>query len=233
MTNIDPEEIAKFEAQAPRWWDRYGEFKGLHDINPLRLEYINARAPLKDLDVLDIGCGGGILSEAMAAMGARVTGVDMGEAPIAVARYHLKQSDLTVNYRRATAESMAAEAPGKYDVITCLELLEHVPDPGSIVNACHTLVKPDGDVFFATLNRTLKAYILAIIAAEYVLGVVKKGTHAYHKFIKPEEIEHWGGQAGLVKMDLTGLHYNPVLKKQWLGGHADVNYLMHFKKPSA
>ena len=232
-TNIDPEEIAKFEAQAPRWWDRNGEFKGLHDINPLRLEYINSRAPLKGLDVLDLGCGGGILSEAMAALGARVTGIDMGAAPIAVARYHLQQSGVDVNYRRATAEAMAAEAPESFDVVTCLELLEHVPDPGSIVNACHTLVKPDGNVFFATLNRTIKAYILAIVAAEYILGVVKKGTHTYRKFIKPEEIAHWGRQTGLLKMDLTGLHYNPVLKKQWLGGHTDVNYLMHFKKPSA
>lgn len=229
--NIDPDEIAKFEAQAPRWWDPKGEFKALHDINPLRLDYINSRAPLKGLDVLDIGCGGGILSEAMATLGAHVTGIDMGAAPIAVARFHQKQSAVEIDYRLANAESMAAEYPEKYNVVTCMELLEHVPDPGSIVSACHTLIKPGGHVFFATLNRTIKAYILAIVAAEYILGVVKKGTHTYRKFVRPEEIEHWGSQAGLEKMDLTGLHYNPVLKKQWLGGHADVNYLMHFKKP--
>jgi len=231
-TNVDEREVEKFEAQAPLWWDKKGVFKGLHDINPLRLKYIGERAaPLSEKRVLDVGCGGGILTEAIAATGAHVTGIDIGQAPLAVARRHMTQSGLQITYRRITAESLAASEPGSFDVVTCMELLEHVPDPPSVINACRTLVKPGGDVFFATLNRTIKAFLLAIIAAEYILGVVKKGTHTYRKLIKPSEIDSWAIDVGLVRQDLTGLHYNPVLRRIWLGGNADVNYLMHFKRP--
>jgi 2-polyprenyl-6-hydroxyphenyl methylase/3-demethylubiquinone-9 3-methyltransferase len=228
--NIDKAEIAKFEAQAPVWWDKKGEFKGLHDINPLRLHYIDARSPLSGKRVLDVGCGGGILAEGMAALGADVTGIDMGRAPLAIARHHLGVSGLDVTYRRITAEDLVESDPESFNVVTCMELLEHVPDPSSIVQACHHLVKPGGDVFFATLNRTFKAYLLAIVAAEYILGIVKKGTHTYSKFIKPPELEAWARVVGLSKQDETGLRYNPVLNRKWLGGTMDVNYLMHFKK---
>ncbi len=228
--NIDRTEIEKFEAQAPVWWDREGEFKGLHDINPLRLRYIDERSPLAGKQVLDVGCGGGILAEGMAALGAEVTGIDIGRAPLAVARRHLEISGLDVVYRRTTAEALAETEPDRFDTVTCMELLEHVPDRLSIVKACRQLVKPGGDVFFATLNRTVKSYLLAIVAAEYILGIVKKGTHTHRKFIKPSELDAWAHTAGLKKMDETGLHYNPVLRRQWLGGNRDVNYLMHFKK---
>ena len=231
LTNtIDQTEIDKFEKQAPVWWDKKAEFKGLHDINPLRLKYIDERAQLSGKKVLDVGCGGGILAEGMAATGAAVTGIDIGQAPLVVARRHLQETGLTVTYRRITAEDLAESDPESFDVVTCMELLEHVPDPTSIVQACHQLVKPGGDVFFATLNRTFKAYLLAIIAAEYILGIVKKGTHKYSKFIKPTEINTWSEKTGLTRQDLTGLHYNPVLRRKWLGGNVDVNYLAHYKK---
>lgn len=228
--NIDKAEIEKFEAQAPVWWDEKGEFKGLHDINPLRVHYINDRSPLSGKQVLDVGCGGGILAEGMAKLGAEVTGIDMGRAPLAIARRHLGISGLNVSYHRTTAEALATAEPNRFDIVTCMELLEHVPDPLSIVRACRQLVKPGGDVFFATLNRTIKSYLLAIVAAEYILGIVKKGTHTHGKFIKPAELDKWGEIAGLRKMDETGLHYNPVLRRKWLGGNRDVNYLMHFKR---
>ena len=228
--NIDKAEIEKFEAQAPVWWDKKGEFKGLHDINPLRVRYINDRSPLTGKQVLDVGCGGGILAEGMAAFGAEVTGIDMGRAPLAIARRHLDISGFNVNYRRTTAESLAKIEPNRFDIVTCMELLEHVPNPLSIVKACRQLVKPGGDVFFATLNRTVKSYLLAIVAAEYILGIVKKGTHTHRKFIKPSELDEWGEIAGLRKLEETGLHYNPVLRRKWLGGNRDVNYIMHFKK---
>ena len=230
LPNIDPDEIEKFEAQAPLWWDKSGEFKGLHDINPLRLQYINERTPLAGKKVVDVGCGGGILSEGMAALGARVTGIDFGEAPLAVARRHMRSSGLQIVYRKSTAEYLAAAEPEAYDLVTCMELLEHVPHPVAVIEACHRLVKPGGDVYFATLNRTWKAYILAIVAAEYLLGVVKRGTHSYRRFLKPGEIEAWARQAGLGWQDTTGLHYNPVLNRRWLGGDTQVNYLMHFCK---
>ncbi len=230
LPNIDPHEIEKFEAQAPRWWDKSGEFKGLHDINPLRLQYIDERSPLAGKKVVDVGCGGGILTEGMAALGAKVTGIDVGDAPLAVARLHMQDSGLGIVYLKTTAEDLAESEPETFDVVTCMELLEHVPHPGEVINACHRLVKPAGDVYFATLNRTWKAFILAIIAAEYLLGVVKRGTHTYRRFIKPEEIDAWARQAGLVRQNITGLHYNPVLGRRWLGGNADVNYLMHFVK---
>ena len=228
--NVDDTEIRKFEAQAPYWWDPQGEFKGLHDINPLRLRYIDERARLKGKTVLDVGCGGGILTESMAAAGAAVTGIDAGAAPLAAARRHGRLSNRPVNYRQTTAEELAECEPAAYDVVTCMELLEHVPEPGSVVRACARLVKPGGDVFFATLNRTLKAFALAVVAAEYILGIVKRGTHSYRKFIKPAEIETWSRAAGLTCHDISGLHYNPVLKRKYLGGDTDVNFLMHFKK---
>ena len=229
-SNIDAGEIAKFEAMAPIWWDKKGAFKALHDINVLRLDYINERAPLDGKRVLDLGCGGGILSEAMASIGAVVTGIDMGQAPLAVAKLHLKESDLSVDYQRAAAEEFSEIHPEGFDVVTCLELLEHVPDPSSVVLACKKLVKPGGHVFFATLNRNPKSFLFAIIAAEYILGLVRKGTHTYRKFIKPAELETWGETAGLTFQDLTGLHYNPFTGNYSMGGNTHVNYMMHFYK---
>ena len=228
--NIDAAEIAKFEAMAPIWWDKQGDFKALHDINVLRVDYIDRHAPLAGKRVLDVGCGGGILSEAMAALGAKVTGIDMGQAPLAVAKLHLAESGLSADYQHATAEEFSETHPDEFDVVTCLELLEHVPDPSSVVSACKRLVKPGGHVFFATLNRNPKSFLFAIIAAEYILGLVRKGTHSYNKFIKPAELEHWATAAGLITQNLTGLHYNPFLRKYSLGGNTHVNYLMHFRR---
>ncbi len=229
-SNIDEAEIARFEAMAPIWWDRQGDFKALHDINVLRLNYVNQHTPLAEKSVLDVGCGGGIFSEAMASLGAVVTGIDMGEAALGVARLHSSESGLRLNYQQATAEQFAETHRGRFDVVTCLELLEHVPDPGSVIGACQNLVKPGGGVFFATINRNLKAYLFAIIGAEYILGLVRKGTHTYRKFIKPAELRRWAVNSGLLFQDLTGLHYNPVLRKYSLGGNTHVNYLMYFKK---
>ncbi len=228
--NIDEAEIAKFEAMAPIWWDRQGDFKALHDINVLRLNYINQRAPLAGKSVLDVGCGGGIFSEAMASLGAKVAGIDMGVAAMGVARLHLRESGHEVAYQKSTAEQFAKIYPDQFDVVTCLELLEHVPDPASVITACKDLVKPGGDVFFATINRNLKAFLFAIIAAEYILGLVRKGTHTYGKFIKPAELRGWAVNSGLSFKDLTGLHYNPILRKYSMGGNTHVNYLMHFRK---
>lgn len=228
--NIDAAEIARFEAMASIWWDRQGDLKALHDINGLRLNYINQRAPLAGKAVLDVGCGGGILSEAMASMGAVVTGIDMGDAALGVARQHASESGLQVDYFQASAEQFARTHADRFDVVTCLELLEHVPDPASVVAACKTLVRPGGEVFFATLNRNLKSFLFAIIGAEYILGLVRRGTHSYHKFIKPAELKDWAAHAGLSFMDLTGLHYNPILRRYSLGGNTHVNYLIHFRK---
>ncbi|UCD82773.1 MAG: bifunctional 2-polyprenyl-6-hydroxyphenol methylase/3-demethylubiquinol 3-O-methyltransferase UbiG [Desulfobacterales bacterium] len=228
--NIDAAEIAKFEAMAPIWWDKEGIQKPLHDINVLRIDYINTRAPLSGKKVLDVGCGGGILSEAMAALGAEVTGIDAGRAPLSVAKLHLKESGLRVDYRMATAEAFSAEHPDRFDVVTCLELLEHVPDPPSIVTACRSMVKPGGDVFFATLNRNLKSFLFAIVGAEYILKLVRRGTHSYRKFVKPSELDGWARAAGLTLQELTGLHYNPFLRRYSMGGNTHVNYMMHFRK---
>lgn len=228
--NIDAAEVAKFEAMAPIWWDRNGVQKALHDINVLRVDYINKRVPLSGKTVLDVGCGGGILSEAMAALGAEVTGIDAGTAPLAVARLHLKESGLRVDYRQATVEEYAATHAAGFDVITCLELLEHVPQPSSVVGACKELLKPGGDIFFATLNRNPKSFLFAIIGAEYILNLVRKGTHTYRRFVKPAELEDWGKACGLRLQDLTGLHYNPFTKKYSLGGNTHVNYMMHIHK---
>ncbi|MGE5255761.1 MAG: bifunctional 2-polyprenyl-6-hydroxyphenol methylase/3-demethylubiquinol 3-O-methyltransferase UbiG [Hyphomicrobiales bacterium] len=231
-SNIDPKELAKFEAMAPIWWDRKGAFKALHDINGLRVGYIDGRARLAGRKVLDLGCGGGILSEAMAALGASVTGIDAGEAPLAVAKLHLLESGYDVDYRRSTAEQFAEEMAGGYEVVTCMELLEHVPDPAAVVRACARLAAGGGDVFFATINRNPKSFLFAIIGAEYILRLVRRGTHSYRRFIKPAELERWARGSGLVFRNLTGLHYNPFLRTYSLGGHAHVNYLMHFQAAS-
>jgi 2-polyprenyl-6-hydroxyphenyl methylase/3-demethylubiquinone-9 3-methyltransferase len=229
-SNIDPKELAKFAALAPVWWDRHGAFKALHDINGLRVGYINRRVPLTGRKVVDLGCGGGILSEAMASLGAEVTGIDAGEEPLAVAKLHLQESGLRVDYRRAMAEPFAERAPECFDVVTCMELLEHVPDPQSVVAACARLVRPGGDVFFATLNRNLKSLLFAIIGAEMILRLVQRGTHSYHRFVKPSELTAWSERSGLGFQDLTGLHYNPITRRYSLGGNTHVNYLMHFRR---
>ena len=229
--NIDAEELAKFEAMAPIWWDRDGVQKALHDINVLRVDYIDKHAPLSGKAVLDVACGGGILSEAMAALGADVTGIDAGMGPLVVAKKHLQESGLQINYQLATAEEYAVTHPDRYDVVTCLELLEHVPQPSSVVRACKEMVKPGGDVIFATLNRNPKSYLFAIIGAEYILKLVRKGTHTYSKFVKPSELKSWGTQSGLEFQDLTGLHYNPFTRKYSMGGNTHVNYMMHFRRP--
>jgi len=230
--NVDPGELARFDTYAARWWDPQGEFRTLHRINPLRLEYIAARAPLRGARVLDVGCGGGLLAEALAAAGARVTGIDMAEASLSVAKLHLLESGLEVDYRRTTAEELAAESPGAFDVVTCLEMLEHVPDPDSVIRACATLVRPGGHVFFSTLNRNPKSYLLAVIGAEYLLGLLPKGTHDYRKFIRPSELERAARRAGLSLRDLTGLHYDPLTGGFRLGGDVDVNYLAHCRRPA-
>jgi 2-polyprenyl-6-hydroxyphenyl methylase/3-demethylubiquinone-9 3-methyltransferase len=228
--NVDQQEIAKFEELAHRWWDPESEFKPLHQINPLRLDYIDRRAPLKDKQVLDVGCGGGILSESMAQRGAQVTAIDMGEAPLAVARLHQMESGVEVDYQQTTAEALAETSPEAFDVVTCLEMLEHVPDPASVIQACAKLVKPGGQVFFSTINRNPKSYLFAIIGAEYVLNLLPKGTHDYSKFIKPSELENWSRRAGLQNLELTGMSYNPFSRTYSLGPDVAVNYLMHCRK---
>ena len=226
--NVDNGEIAKFEDLAARWWDPHSEFKPLHDINPLRLDYIDRLAHLAGRAVVDVGCGGGLLCEGMARRGARVTGIDMGEAPLSVARLHLLESGLEVDYRRITAEALAEESPAAFDVVTCLEMLEHVPDPASVLAACARLVKPGGRVFCSTINRNPKAYALAIIGAEYLLRMLPRGTHDYRKFIRPSELEAWARHAGLRLEDLTGMTYNPLTREYRLGSDVDVNYLACF-----
>ncbi|MCR4301670.1 MAG: bifunctional 2-polyprenyl-6-hydroxyphenol methylase/3-demethylubiquinol 3-O-methyltransferase UbiG [Sulfuricaulis sp.] len=231
--NVDPEEIAKFEALAARWWDPHSEFKPLHDINPLRLNYINDRVRLKGKTVLDIGCGGGILAESMAALGANVTGIDLGDAPLAVAKLHLKESGQQVEYRKISAEDLAREKPESFDVVTCMEMLEHVPEPSSTVAACAQLVKPGGKVVFSTINRNPKAWLFAVVGAEYVLNLLPKGTHEYMKFIKPSELERWARQAGLSMQEFIGMHYNPLTRRYWLARGVDVNYIAYTTRGDA
>lgn len=230
MSNVDQSEIAKFEALAYRWWDRDSEFKPLHDINPLRVNWIDELAPLAGKTVLDVGCGGGILSESMAQRGATVMGIDMGEAPLSVARLHLLESELEIDYRQITAEQLAEEMPGQFDVVTCLEMLEHVPDPASVIRACSQLVKPGGHVFFSTINRNPKSYAFAILGAEYVLKLVPRGTHDYKKFIRPSELGAWSRLADLQTREIIGLTYNPLTKIYKLENDVDVNYMLHTTK---
>ena len=226
--NVDPQEIAKFEAMSTRWWDKEGEFKPLHDLNPARLHYIKQRANgLTGKKVLDVGCGGGILSESMAHEGADVTGIDMGDANLTIARMHLYESGEQVNYRKITVEALAEEQAGQFDVVTCLEMLEHVPDPASIISACQKLVKPDGNVFFSTVNRNPKSYALAIIGAEYIMKLLPKGTHDFKKFIRPSELDQWIRNAGLRTQHISGMTYNPLTGSCVLSDDTDVNYLVH------
>ncbi len=225
--NIDPQEIAKFDEVAARWWDPESEFKPLHDINPLRLDFIEGNAPLKDKQVLDVGCGGGILAEGLASRGARVTGIDMAGASLQVARLHLLESGHDIDYRQITVEDMAQQHAGAFDVVTCMELLEHVPDPASVVDACARLVKPGGHVFFSTLNRNPKAYLLAVIGAEYVLRMLPKGTHDYARFIQPAELDAWMRHSGLAMGGMAGIAYNPLTRRYRLGDDVSVNYLVY------
>ena len=228
--NADPAELQKFSDLAHRWWDPASEFKPLHDINPLRLGWINGKADLLDKTVLDVGCGGGILTESMACAGAKVTGIDLSEKALSVARLHLFESGHSVDYRLISAEDLAAEMPAHFDVVTCMEMLEHVPDPASTIAACAHLVKPGGHVFFSTLNRNLKAYVQAIIGAEYVLKMLPRGTHEYAKFIKPSELSRHCRNAGLDTHELIGLSYNPLSRVYSLGRNTDVNYLLHTRR---
>lgn len=230
--NIDPQEVAKFDALASRWWDKNGEFKPLHDINPLRLAYIDQRcAGLSGKNVLDIGCGGGILAESMALSGAVVTAIDMAPAPLQVARMHLLESDAEVDYQQILAEELAEQQPGQWDVVTCMELLEHVPEPASLIQACAQLVKPGGHVFLSTINRNPKAYLQIVIGAEYLLRMLPKGTHDYAKFIRPSELGRWLRQVELEIQDMTGLSYNPLTRRYSLGKDIDVNYMLHAQRP--
>ncbi len=230
--NIDPAEIAKFEELASRWWDRNSEFKPLHDINPLRVGYIDRHAALAGKKVLDVGCGGGILSESMAQRGADVTGIDMGAAPLKVAKLHGLESGVSVNYQQITAEEMAEAHPDSFDVVTCMELLEHVPDPSSIVAACAKMVKPGGMVFFSTLNRNPKSYLFAILGAEQLLKMVPQGTHDFNKFIRPSELACWVRKSGLSTRDITGMTYNLLTKQYKLDPNdVDVNYMVATAKP--
>ena len=228
--NVDPVEVAKFDALASRWWDPDGEFRALHEINPLRLDWIRQHVQLSGTNVLDIGCGGGILAESMAAANARVTGIDMAEAPLAVARLHQHESDVEVEYKHTTAEELAAAEPGIFDIVTCLEMLEHVPDPARVVASCAELVKLGGHVFFSTINRNPKSFAFAIVGAEYILKLLPAGTHEYEKFIRPSELESWARHAGLYHRDSIGMHYNPLTKEYSLGENVDVNYLMYFRR---
>lgn len=228
--NVDPAELAKFSDLAHRWWDTESEFKPLHQINPLRVDWINARTPLAGMKVLDVGCGGGILAEAMAALGADVTGIDLADKSLNVARLHLLESGQKVAYRKIPVETLAEECPGSFDIVTCLEMLEHVPDPASVIQACSALVKPGGTVYFSTLNRNPKSYLFAIVGAEYVLKLLPKGTHQFDHFIKPAELLRWARESGLEAGEMTGLQYNPFTQHYSLGRDCSVNYLVQTRK---
>jgi len=229
--NVDPAELAKFAALAHRWWDPSGEFKPLHDINPLRLGWVQRIVgDLRGKRILDVGCGGGILSESMAASGARVTGIDLSDKALGVARLHKLESGADVEYRLVAAETLAAESPGAYDVVTCMEMLEHVPEPASVVAAVATLVKPGGTIVISTLNRNPKSYVFAVIGAEYVLGLLPKGTHDWSRFIKPSEIAAWGRRVHLELIEIIGMTYNPLSRQYRLERDVSVNYLMALRK---
>ena len=233
QVNADPQEIDKFSALAHRWWDPAGEFAPLHQINPLRLDWIDQHAPLCGKRVLDVGCGGGILAEAMAKRGGKVAGIDLSDQALKVAQLHLLESHATVAYQVITAEALAAREPGTYDAVTCMELLEHVPDPQSTVSACAMLAAPGGLVFFSTINRNPKAYLFAIFGAEYVLNLLPRGTHDYEKFIRPSELAAMCRAAGLEVEEIIGMSYNPITRIYSLGSDTSVNYLMRTKKPAA
>ncbi len=228
--NVDPGEIEKFDKLAGRWWDPHSEFKPLHDINPLRLDYIDRLAALAGKHVVDVGCGGGLLTEGMATRGAQVIGIDMGKTPLSVARLHQHESGLDIDYRQTTAEQLAAEQAGSFDTVTCMEMLEHVPDPAATIAACAQLIRDDGRIFLSTINRNPKAYLFAVIGAEYLLRMLPRGTHDYSKFIRPSEMETWARQAGLQLVDLTGMSYNPLTQEYKLGSDVSVNYLACFRK---
>lgn len=230
--NVDPQEIAKFEALASRWWDRDSEFKPLHDINPLRANYIDKHSPVAGRKLIDVGCGGGILAEAMAQRGATVSGIDMGEAPLSVARLHGMESGIDVNYRQTTAEELAQTEAGAYDIVCCLEMLEHVPDPGAVITACAALARPGASLYFSTINRNPKAFAFAIVGAEHILRLLPPGTHEYAKFIKPSELAGWIRDAGLELQGMTGLTYNPITRHYKLDAKdVSVNYMVHASKP--
>ncbi len=232
LQNVDEKEIAKFNELASRWWDRNGDFKPLHQINPLRANYIDQRSPVAGRRLVDVGCGGGILAESMVQRGAEVTGIDMSEAPLEVARIHRLESGVEVDYRQMTAEALAAEQPESFDVVCCLEMLEHVPDPSQVVKACAELCKPGGHLYFSTINRNPKSYLFAIVGAEYVLRLLPKGTHDYTKLIKPAELAEWVREAGLELKHMTGLLYNPITGNYWLEEKdVSVNYMIHCHKP--
>jgi 2-polyprenyl-6-hydroxyphenyl methylase/3-demethylubiquinone-9 3-methyltransferase len=233
MTNADPQELAKFSELAHRWWDTESEFRPLHQINPLRLDWIDNRANLAGTRVLDVGCGGGILSDSMARRGATVLGIDLAEKPLKVAQLHaLEAGTENVEYREVAAEALAAEAPGRFDTVTCMEMLEHVPDPSAIVRACATLVRAGGWVFFSTINRNAKAFLFAIVAAEHVLQLLPKGTHEYARFIRPSELAQWCRNAGLELVETRGMEYNPVTRRYWFSADTSVNYLIACRKPA-
>ncbi len=231
-SNVDRQEVAKFEALAHRWWDPNSEFKPLHDINPLRANYIDLHSQVAGKRVIDVGCGGGLLSEALSHRGAVVTGVDAGEGPLAVAKLHQLESGVEVEYLNATAEAMAEQRPAQYDVVACLEMIEHVPDPGSVIRACAALAKPGADLYFSTINRNPKAFLLAIVGAEYVLNMLPRGTHEYAKFIKPSELARWLREAGLELVEIVGMSFNPITQVYSLGKDTDVNYLVRARKPA-
>ena len=230
--NVDREEVDRFERLAARWWDPEGDFRPLHDLNPVRLGFIDERAPLDGRAVLDVGCGGGLLAEAMHRRGARVTGIDAGEAAVAVALRHAAESGADVRYERTTAEALTARAPGRFDVVTCLEILEHVPDPASLVAACAALARPGGHVFFSTIHRTPKAWLYAVVGAERVLGLLPRGTHDYGRFLRPSELDRAARGAGLELAETAGLRYDPFTGRARLGGRPDVNYLAWYRRPA-
>lgn len=231
--NIDRTEQEKFDAVASGWWDPEGPFRPLHDLNPARLKYVADRTRLDDAAILDVGCGGGILAESMARKGGQVTGIDIASRVLATARLHLHESDLEVDYRQTTVEELAAESAGAFDVVTCMEMLEHVPDPPSIIRSISSLLKPGGQAFFSTLNRTPLAFMLGIVGAEHIARLLPRGTHRYDRFIRPSELGAWVRAAGLQLHDVTGLHYNPLTRSVMLGGNVQVNYLAHAGKPGA
>ncbi|URI11420.1 bifunctional 2-polyprenyl-6-hydroxyphenol methylase/3-demethylubiquinol 3-O-methyltransferase UbiG [Aquincola tertiaricarbonis] len=234
MMNADPQELAKFSELAHRWWDPESEFRPLHQINPLRLGWIEQQVPVAGKRVLDVGCGGGILAEAMAQRGAKVLGIDLADKPLKVAQLHAMETGVTgVEYREVSAETLAAEQPGSFDVVTCMEMLEHVPDPSSVVRAVTALVKPGGWAFFSTINRNPKSFLFAIVGAEHILKLLPKGTHEYAKFIRPSELARWCRDSGLTIGETQGMQYNPLTRRYWLSGDTSVNYLVACRKPGA